>query len=566
MGTVDPRDKRPTPQTGTASVRGRVVDGVTGRGVSRARVRLMGSLSKGPILTDDGGQFEFAALPQGSYTINAEKSTYLSGRYPEPSRSLRNRIFSFPLKDGQSLDEVMVPMYRGGVIAGRVLDMYGDPVEMTNISVLFFPKGGRPQQRGGGSTNDLGEFRVSRLPPGRYIVRARAMNAGMMPEPSPSATPLPQPLPMYFPNAVTLDQAQVVVVNRGETVSGIDITLGEGIPTIVAGMVVATDGQPIGGGGVNFRLASTGNEFAGAEGGTGIRPDGTFRFQLPPGEYIFEANAQPQRQPNQVVRQETQLFGSARINVAGERLEGIVIPIGTGATASGRIVFEGTTPPPSTPTAPTRVPMFNPDGPGCRPGMATIAADWTFRVEGLGGACAAQPMGSFGRWTLKAVMVGGRNLMDQVVTFEPGQHYGNIRIVVTDKRTSLEVRVSDESGQPTRDYVVVMFPADKDRWSQLPRYLRTFGPSAGPSTGIMPGALQAAVANRGLPAPDSVARMMNVATGEYYAVAIDDMDPEDVQDPGVLEKLIPAAVKFTVTADAPTEIQLRRTPLADIIR
>jgi hypothetical protein len=34
----------------------------------------------------------------------------------------------------------------------------------------------------------------------------------------------------------------------------------------------------------------------------------------------------------------------------------------------------------------------------------------------------------------------------------------------------------------------------------------------------------------------------------------------------VLEKLIPAAVKFTVTLDAPAEVQLRRTPLAEIIR
>jgi carboxypeptidase family protein len=584
MGPMDPRDRRPMQQTGTASLKGRVVDGVTGRPLRRARVRLMGIVQKGPILTDDAGQFEFASLPQGSYGVNVDKSTYMPSRYPEVNRSLKNRLGTITIADGQAVEDVTVPMYHGGVITGRVFDAHGDPVDQAAISVLFLPRSGRPQQRGGGGTNDLGEYRAARLQPGRYIVRARAQGGGA-PDPNPSAKSLPQSLPVYFPNALSPDQAQVLVVNRGETLSGIDIILGEGQPTVVSGIVMAADGQPFQGGNVSFRMASAGNEFGGADGGTGIRPDGTFRVQMPPGEYVFEAFAQPARTGSQPIRPEMQLFGSTRVNVSGDALEGVVITIGNGATASGRIVFEGTTPPPIVPPGPTRVPMFNPDGPGCRAGMATIAPDWTFRVEGLGGACAAQPTSVFGRWTLKAVTVGGQNLMDELVTFQPGQHYGNIRIVVTDKRTQVEVRVADESGQPTRDYVVLMFPADKERWTQLPRYVRTFGSQAsqagmmtmttmmmmpsGSMTGSIPrpapGSLQATIANRP-PRADNVARMMNVAAGEYYAIALDDMDPEDSTDPAVLEKLIPAAVKVNVTMDAPAEIHLRRTPLADIIR
>ena len=48
------------------------------------------------------------------------------------------------------------------------------------------------------------------------------------------------------------------------------------------------------------------------------------------------------------------------------------------------------------------VPFFNPDGPGCRSVQATIAADWTFKIEGISGTCGAPPQGMFGRWTLKA--------------------------------------------------------------------------------------------------------------------------------------------------------------------
>ncbi|HEY7497969.1 MAG TPA: hypothetical protein VH740_05640, partial [Vicinamibacterales bacterium] len=47
------RDRVPTPRIGTGALKGRVVDGVTGRPIARARVRLTGAgVSRGPVLTD----------------------------------------------------------------------------------------------------------------------------------------------------------------------------------------------------------------------------------------------------------------------------------------------------------------------------------------------------------------------------------------------------------------------------------------------------------------------------------------------------------------------------------
>ena len=122
------------------------------------------------------------------------------------------------------------------------------------------------------------------------------------------------------------------------------------------------------------------------------------------------------------------------------------------------------------------MPLYNPDGPGCRSAEAVIAADWTFKVEGLGGTCAAQPSSMFGRWTLKAVTVRGQNLMDQLVTFETGQQYTNVQIVVTDKRTQMDLRVSGDDGQPTREYVALVFSLDKTRWTGPMRQMRTYAP------------------------------------------------------------------------------------------
>lgn len=557
------RDRPPAPRTGTAVISGRVVDAVTGRGIPRARVRLSGPAQQGPVLSDDDGGFVFEALPQGPYTLTVERSGYSFAQYPDRSRSLRAAGQSFNVRDGQHVEDVAIRLSRPGAIAGRVFDAHGEPVENASISLLLVQKGGRPLQRGGGQTNDLGEFRIWRLEPGRYLLRARAMNNSAN-----DARPLPQPVPVYFPNATTIDQAQPIVLNRGESVTGVDIVLSEAIPTTVSGIVLPADGQPVSGGSINYR-AATSNDYGGTEGGTGIRPDGTFRVQLPPGEYVFEARTQPNRGPNQVFRPENELYGSVRVTAAGESVEGLIIPIGTGATVTGRIVFEGKTPPPAVP-AQVRAPLYNPSGPGCRPGTTTISPDWTFKVEGLGGTCTAQQQGVFGRWTLKAVMVGDDNLMDKTMTFQPGESYANVRIVVTDLRPSVEFRVTDDTGQLSSEFVVLVFPAEKSKWNeQIGRFVRTFAMSAGPETtgaGIPPGTVSASgISMQGRRQP-GIARMSPLPVGEYYAVAVDDIEREDLQDASLFEKLVPSSVRFTLSAETPLEIPLRRIPLGSVVR
>jgi hypothetical protein len=559
MGIRDGRP--PVPKTGTGVVRGRVVDGVTGRPISRVRVRLTGDANKGPILTDGDGGFEFTALPPGVFSIATDKSTYLPARHPEASRSIRARMSMFPLAAGQQLDDLSIPMFHSGAIAGRVVDAHGDPIESAQVMVMTVQRGGRPQQRGGGTTNDLGEFRVSRLQPGRYVVRVRAQQM-FATDPLSTDKALPQPLPVYYPSALSPDEAQIVVVNRGETITGIDVIMAEGIPTTLSGIVISPDGQGFTGGSVAFRMVSSIPAGGFDGGGTGIRPDGSFRVHIPPGEYQVEARAQAGKAPISMPRPETMLFGSIRVVVSGETMEGVTIPIGTGATAAGRIIFEGKSPP-AAPANEVRLPLFNPEGPGCEgSARATIAPDWSFKAEGLMGTCAAQPDATFGGWRLKALMVGDENLTGQTMTFQPGQHYGNVRVIATDKLTSVEFQVADESGQPTREYAVIVFSTDKTKWTQMGRGIRWQSPPPVRSDQItpLPGRPPAEVLNR------AAVRMQSLPIGDYYAIAVDDLEQEDVFDPGTLEKLVSSAVKFSLSETAPLEVPLRRVKAADVIR
>ena len=77
---VPPRDRRlaapSSDARGTAVITGRVVDGVTGTPLARARVRLNSSIGE-PVLvmTDTVVTFRFTRLPPGEYSVTAEKST-----------------------------------------------------------------------------------------------------------------------------------------------------------------------------------------------------------------------------------------------------------------------------------------------------------------------------------------------------------------------------------------------------------------------------------------------------------------------------------------------------------
>jgi hypothetical protein len=242
-------------------------------------------------------------------------------------------------------------------------------------------------------------------------------------------------------------------------------------------------------------------------------------------------------------------------------MEGLTILIGSGATAAGRVIFEGKTPP-APPAGEVRVPMFNPEGPGCEGNArATIGPDWSFKVEGLVGTCAVQPGAMFGGWRMKALMIGDDNLADQAITFQPGHHYGNVRLIATDKRTLVEFLVTDESGQPTRDYAVMVFPTDKAKWTQNVRPVRTVSPPPIVRTDPSTQAFNKTQVNT-----RNTVRLDNLSTGDYYAVAVDDLDPDDAQDPAIFEKLVSSAVKFTMTDDGPIEIALRRVRAAEAIR
>src|SRR5262249_47313745 len=73
----------------------------------------------------------------------------------------------------QGTSELLLHMQPAAVITGTITDADGDPVH--NVSVMATRVGGHRlggHDAGNGSTDDLGEFRIPDLHPGRYTVLA----------------------------------------------------------------------------------------------------------------------------------------------------------------------------------------------------------------------------------------------------------------------------------------------------------------------------------------------------------------------------------------------------------
>ena len=552
------RDRAPAPPTGTAIIKGRVIDAQTGIGLARARVRLQGPASnRPPVVTDDTGAFKLTDVPAGSVFIGVDRSGYMSARYPDIGKTIRAIFRSLTVANGQVLEGVNILLYRGSAIAGRIVDANGEPAEFVQIQVLRIPTSGhgKPQPRGSGSTNDLGEFRIPRLEPGSYLLRAQGRNTTAGDDPSDA-----QSLPTYYPSVLSIDDAQPITIERGQTASGIEIMLLDGLSSVVSGIVVDAKGQPLSMGTyVNARAISEFSDMV--AGGSAVRSDGTFRMKLPPGDYNLEVQS---TRAGVIGRPgpDDQQFGRLRISVGGAPLSDLTIVLGSGATMSGKLVFDGDSPLPPNPEQIMVGVGPPPFGSMCQSDRGTAGADGSFRVQGIVGTCIVRVTGNMGRWNVKSVTQGDADLMDRPVTFDPGQQLRNVQVVLTDKRTELALNVVDDRGVATREYVAIVFSADKTKWNDMSRYLRLYVPQ--PPASTPPAAPFRGTTDLRLAPLERRDLVAGLPPGEYYVVVLTDIAPDDARDPSMLERLAAGATRVSLTTDrAPVDITVRRVEPRD---
>jgi len=337
------RDRMVQPTSGTASVTGVVIteDG-TGQPLRRVRVsiRSADSTTERAVMTDDRGRFVLSALPPGRYSLTATKPAYVTSYYGS-RRPGRGPGTPLALTAGAAIDDIVLRMARGAVIAGRVIDEFGQPLADARIRVMQRRAGGQtlaavPMQagvlQGGGRTDDLGRYRIFGLVPGEYVVmlspptnpgpvetrqlsradvdaaiadvRSGAMNptppagvsGGRGAEPTVPAVPFGGRAvgfaPIFYPGTPRSSEATAVTVRAGQEVLNIDMALRLVPMARIEGTVSGPDGQPAAG--VTMLLLPEDQEGpAGLISLTAMprtAPDGTFTAtNVAPGRYRLSA-------------------------------------------------------------------------------------------------------------------------------------------------------------------------------------------------------------------------------------------------------------------------------------
>ncbi len=304
-------------QDTAASIAGTVVNQATGAPISGAVVRLGDWIQE----TNAEGRFFFAGVNQGSFPLSADKRGFNTGRYGG------NRHYpglsSIAVTKNQQIQDIVLKLVPQAVIAGRVVDAEGDPVEGAQIVLLKSSWADGAQHWSpvaSGSTLDNGEYRVAKIGAGQYLVKCTVPRIVATFDRLPSAAEKDTGYAStYYPNVTNLLSASPVDVRDGAEVRGIDIRMAPvrlfhvrfqpaaGRPPTYAALIDAADPSKV---------------FAGL---TPANPGHAMNFsRIPPGSYIAYAwwNSSPMQMTTQPLEVRDQDLENVILAPAGSEMRG----------------------------------------------------------------------------------------------------------------------------------------------------------------------------------------------------------------------------------------------------
>ena len=321
--------------------------------------------------------------------------------------------------------------------------------------------------------------------------------------------------PTYFPGTPASTQAQRVKLGAGQETPGIDFSLVAGRTSRVSGIATSAFGMPLGGetvtvtqemGGLTMFMGS-----AVAVASTKVAGDGTWTLSnIPPGEYRLSIRTAARgNQPAQE--------GQLTINVAGVDFESLSLVAGAGGTVRGEVVTDDGSPLPEGFDRMQVRPPFNPNArmmtSVLAPDNGRVRSDGSFEVQGVLTDTVLSIGPLPGEWTLKAIEVDRRDIADLPLPIESGAMLSGVRVVLTNRPTTIRGALRDETQKPVEGTVIV-FAEDSAKWRDGSRMVR--------ATHVDPRGL---FTFKGLPA------------GDYFLAGVDSVQEGLWHDPEFLEGL-----------------------------
>jgi hypothetical protein len=210
-----------------ASISGQVVSQPAGLPLKDAIVKLqrIGVTREDPIVrqTNDEGRFVLTDLHPGEWELSADRRGYVRTVFRATRYSPQGSHIS--LERNQQIKDIVLKLAPQAVIAGRVLDAEGEPMEGAHVVILkadYIDAGTRWSEVASADTLDNGEYRIPRVSTGRYLVRCTTARMERLPSKSGTETTYTA---TYHPNVTDQSMAVSVDVREPSEIRGIDIHL-----------------------------------------------------------------------------------------------------------------------------------------------------------------------------------------------------------------------------------------------------------------------------------------------------------------------------------------------------
>jgi hypothetical protein len=469
------------------------------------------------VITDSRGRFVFANLPRGPYRLGVIKPGYRGGGMGQTTPRSVSQVLD--LGDGERLLDVKLLAWKHASITGRVVDEAGEAVVGAEVRVWRSLEGGRrlqPVLNGATTTDDRGIYRVGDLDPGAsYVVSVPSIStslpsslledyfragdgaaAGMQLAMAAAAPTAKRPgsaanqvigehvlqvqgrmiVPssvhadgsmaiyrsLFYPQAATSAQAEILTLRAGEQRTGIDFALRPVRAVVVSGSLESASG-PIGiapiqlitmeglaGGRTDDAIAAT------------TVSDETGRFTLlavPPGRYELRAWKEPvePQQPTWWIRMP--------LTIGEKPVADLRVTMGRGFRVTGRMATD-----PGDLPLPRRVAVhLDPSSGYLFPTETFAGADGTFVLPELPGGSHRFTVPLPAGWHVKSILHEGRDLAD--AAFELSADIRDVIVTISMRGARLSGSVKNEANTVAGARVII-FSADPRQWVQVGPYDR----------------------------------------------------------------------------------------------
>jgi len=312
-------------------------------------------------ITDASGRFSIPNVPAGETHVIAQLAGYFGPASDgnSPQVSIRHLIVA-----PQKTESVQLTLIPGGTISGRVTDANGKPqadamVRLLRQTYVFGHTDYEPMP-GGKSTDDRGEFRLYRVPPGEYLLAVQARSArpvSLSNDMSNGTNAVQIPILTLYPGVTDPARAVQLIVKGGDELTGISVQALMAPGARISGKVTSTLPPAVltgARGAVRAPVATVSimphDAIPGSNGQyyppVTASPEGNFEIpNIPPGTYDLIARLPAaygwgsQNPPERATG--AWAFGRNTVEVRGANVENIAIVVNGGIDVPGRVMVDG---------------------------------------------------------------------------------------------------------------------------------------------------------------------------------------------------------------------------------